>query len=53
MSTYRDIYLIHKWLDIRIPPVVSKGGRIIFFLLHSGLVNSIDPEVIVGKDGRG
>lgn len=52
MSTDRDIYLIHKLLDIRTPPVVSKGGRIIFFLLHRGLMNSIDPEVIVGRDGQ-
>lgn len=50
MSTNRDIYLIHKWLDIRAPPVVSKGGRIILFLLHRALVNSIDSEVIVGRD---
>lgn len=52
MTTNRDIYLIHKWLDITSPPVVSKRGRIIFFQLHSGLVNSIDPEVIVGRDGQ-
>lgn len=52
MTTCRDIYLIHKLLDIRTPPIMSKGGRIIFFLLHSGLVNSIDPEVIAGRDGQ-